>query len=67
MRLKHAAPILFFVGNLVAAQAFAGDVSPQPLTRAGCDKAAMAWDTNANVCVANSGIFGAAFGTVGLR
>ena len=58
MRLKHAAPILFIVGNLVAAQAFAGDVSPQPLTRADCDKAAMAWDTNANVCVANSGILG---------
>ena len=30
MRLKHAAPILFIVGNLVAAQAFAGDVSPYP-------------------------------------
>ena len=58
MRLKHAAPIFFIVGNLIAAQAFAGDVSPQPLTRADCDKAAMAWDTNANVCVANSGIWG---------
>ncbi len=41
------------IGNLVANQAYADDVSPQPLTRVDCDKAAMAWDGNANVCVAN--------------
>jgi len=43
------------IGNLVANQAYAVDVSTQPLTRVDCDKAAMAWDVNANVCVTNSG------------
>jgi lipoprotein-anchoring transpeptidase ErfK/SrfK len=43
------------IGSLVANQAFAEDVSVQPLTRVDCDKAALAWDENANVCIANSG------------
>src|SRR6266508_2626233 len=42
------------IGNLLANQAYADDVSPQPLTRVDCDKAGMAWDVNANVCIANS-------------
>ena len=43
------------IGSLAAHQAYAQDVSPQPLTRADCDKAGMAWDANANVCVVTSG------------
>ena len=42
------------VGSLIANQAFAGDISTQPLTREDCDKAAMAWDDNANVCGSES-------------
>ena len=30
--------------------AFAADQSPQPLTRADCDKAGMKWNDRANVC-----------------
>ena len=42
------------IGCLAAHQAYAQDISPQPLTRADCDKARMAWDANANVCVVAS-------------
>ena len=38
------------IGNLLAGQAHAEDVAAQPLTRSDCDKAAMSWDDNANVC-----------------
>jgi len=38
------------IGNLLAGQAHAEDVAVQPLTRSDCDKAAMSWDDNANVC-----------------
>ena len=48
--MKLAALLLLIIGNLVANQAFAGDVSAQPLTRADCDKAAMTWNDAANVC-----------------
>jgi hypothetical protein len=34
--------------------AFAADQSPQPLTRADCEKAGMKWDNRANVCGANA-------------
>ena len=53
--MKLLALTFLIIGNLVANQAYADDVSPQPLTRADCDKAGMAWDENANVCIANSG------------
>jgi hypothetical protein len=33
----------------------AKDFSGQPLTRIDCNKAEMAWDENANVCIANAG------------
>ena len=52
--MKLAALIVLIVGNLAVSHAFADDLVPQPLTRADCDKAAMAWDDNANVCVAGS-------------
>jgi hypothetical protein len=42
------------VGSLIANQAFAADISTQPLTREDCDKAAMARDDNANVCGSES-------------
>jgi len=38
------------IGNLLAGQAHAEEVAAQPLTRSDCDKAAMSWDDNANVC-----------------
>jgi lipoprotein-anchoring transpeptidase ErfK/SrfK len=38
------------IGNLLANQVHAEDVSTQPLTRVDCDKAGMAWNDNANVC-----------------
>ena len=52
--MKFFALIFLGVGNLIAGQAFAGDISGQPLTRANCDRAVMTWDENANVCTANS-------------
>src|SRR5262245_46918245 len=48
MRLVALSVLL--IGNLFAHQVLAEDVIPQPLTRADCDKAGMAWDDNANVC-----------------
>ena len=53
--MKFLALTFLIIGNLIATQVYADDVSPQPLTRADCDKAGMAWDENANVCIANSG------------
>jgi lipoprotein-anchoring transpeptidase ErfK/SrfK len=53
--VKFLALTFLIIGNLIATQVYADDVSPQPLTRVDCDKAAMAWDENANVCIANSG------------
>ena len=49
--MKRLAFAFLIVGNLFATEAFAEDVASQPLTRAACDKAAMAWDDTANVCV----------------
>jgi lipoprotein-anchoring transpeptidase ErfK/SrfK len=44
------------IGNVIASQAFAGDASPQPLTRVDCDKAAIgwSWNENANICESTS-------------
>jgi lipoprotein-anchoring transpeptidase ErfK/SrfK len=38
------------IGNLLAGQAHAEDITAQPLTRSDCDKAGLSWDDNANVC-----------------
>lgn len=48
--MKVVAPILLIICSLAATQAFAEDAVPQPLTRAGCDKAGLVWNDNANVC-----------------
>ena len=48
MRLVALAVLL--IGNILANQAQAEDVSTQPLTRVNCDKAEMAWDEQANLC-----------------
>ena len=53
--MRLAALTVLIIGNLLANQVHAEDVSTQPLTRVDCDKAEMAWDENANVCIANSG------------
>jgi lipoprotein-anchoring transpeptidase ErfK/SrfK len=47
--VKFVALTFLVISSLIADQAFAGDDSTQPLTRAECDRAAMAWDENANV------------------
>jgi lipoprotein-anchoring transpeptidase ErfK/SrfK len=52
MRLVALSVLL--IGNLLAHQVLAEDVVPQPLTRADCARADMAWDDNANVCGALS-------------
>src|SRR5438046_5003933 len=52
--MKLLALTFLIIGNLVANQAYADDVSSQPLARVDCEKAEMAWDENANVCIANS-------------
>ena len=53
--MRLAALTVLIIGNLLANQVHAEDVSTQPLTRIDCDKAEMAWDENANVCMSNSG------------
>jgi hypothetical protein len=53
--MKLLALAFLIIGNLVATEALAEDVAPQPLTRADCGKAAMAWDDSANVCGSASG------------
>ena len=52
--MKFFSLIFFVAGNLIAVQASARDITIQPLTRAECDRAAMAWDENANVCQSGS-------------
>ena len=54
MRVKLLALTVLIVGNLLAHQAYAEDISTQPLTRADCEGAGMAWDEGANVCAGNS-------------
>jgi lipoprotein-anchoring transpeptidase ErfK/SrfK len=49
--VKRLAFAFLIIGNLLATEALAEDVVSQPLTRTACDKAAMAWDDTANVCV----------------
>jgi len=48
--VRLAALILLITGALFTGQVRAEDANPQPLTRAGCDRAEMVWDENANVC-----------------
>jgi hypothetical protein len=45
---------VLLIGNLLANQMLAEDVSAQPLTRVDCHKANMTWDDTANVCGAAS-------------
>jgi L,D-transpeptidase catalytic domain len=48
--VKLSALAFLVIGNLIAGQAHAENVAAQPLTRSECDKAALSWDDNANVC-----------------
>jgi hypothetical protein len=50
MNVKSLALALVLIGNLVALQAHAQTVSSQPLTRADCQSAGLAWNEGANVC-----------------
>jgi lipoprotein-anchoring transpeptidase ErfK/SrfK len=52
--MRLVALTVLLIGNLFAHQVLAEDVIPQPLTRADCGNAGMAWDDNANVCGAAS-------------
>jgi lipoprotein-anchoring transpeptidase ErfK/SrfK len=53
--VRLAALTVFIVANVLAYPVHAKDFSGQPLTRIDCNKAEMAWDENANVCIANAG------------
>src|SRR5262249_50997505 len=53
-KVRLAASTVLIVGIVLANQVHAKNFSSQPLTRMDCDKAEMAWDDNANVCIANS-------------
>ena len=53
--MRLTVSIVFIIGIVLANQVHAEDFSIQPLTRIDCDKAEMAWDENANVCIAGSG------------
>jgi lipoprotein-anchoring transpeptidase ErfK/SrfK len=48
--VRLAALAFLIIGNLLAGQAHAEDITAQPLTRSDCDKAGLSWDDNANVC-----------------
>ena len=48
--VKRSALILLIIGNVAASQAYGDPLSTEPLTRADCDKAGLAWNDNANVC-----------------
>jgi lipoprotein-anchoring transpeptidase ErfK/SrfK len=52
--VRVGASTVFIIGIVLAHQVHAKDVSIQPLTRIDCDKAEMAWDENANVCIADA-------------
>jgi hypothetical protein len=53
--VRLAVLTVYMIGIVLANQGHAEDFSIQPLTRMDCDKAEMAWNENANVCIANSG------------
>ena len=53
--MRVGASTVFIIGIVLANQVHAKDFSIQPLTRIDCDKAEMAWDENANVCIADAG------------
>jgi hypothetical protein len=52
--VRLAASTVFIIGIVLANQVHAKDFSIQPLTRIDCNKAEMAWDENANVCIADA-------------
>ena len=52
--MRLAASTVFIIGIVLANQVHAKDFSIQPLTRIDCNKAEMAWDENANVCIADA-------------
>jgi hypothetical protein len=54
-RMRLLAVFFLMILSLGAHGAFAQDASVQPLTRADCDSAGMAWDETANVCAVTSG------------
>jgi lipoprotein-anchoring transpeptidase ErfK/SrfK len=50
MTVKLLAVALVLIGNLAASQAHAQTASSQPLTRADCESAGLAWNEGANIC-----------------
>jgi len=52
--VKILALSFLIIASIATGPVFAADGSPQPLTRADCDKSGMAWNDNANVCDSNS-------------
>jgi len=53
--VRLAALMVLIIGNLFTSPVDAEDTFTQPLTRGACEKTQMAWDENANVCMAKSG------------
>ena len=48
--MRFVCPTLVVICSLAAAQTFAEEAKPQPLTRAGCEEAGLTWNDNAHVC-----------------
>jgi lipoprotein-anchoring transpeptidase ErfK/SrfK len=54
--VRLAALTVLLIGNVLASQVHAKEISTQPLTRADCGRAGRTWNDTANVCAAAQGL-----------
>ena len=54
--MRLAALTVLLIGNVLASQVHAEEISTQPLTRADCVSAGMTWNDTAKVCSAAQGL-----------
>ena len=54
--MRLAALTVLLIGNVLASQVHAEEISTQPLTRADCGRAGMTWNDTAKVCSAAQGL-----------
>jgi hypothetical protein len=54
--VRLAALTVLLIGNVLASQVHAEEISTQPLTRADCHRARMTWNDTAKVCAAAQGL-----------
>ena len=54
--MKLAALTVLLIGNILALQVYAEEISTQPLTRADCGRAGMTWKDTDEVCAAALGL-----------